>query len=555
MTDATDLPQDLPQDLLADDSADDLSPVSEPSRVPPRVFGARQMPISEIVPGPNPRHRFEQEAMRALVSSIKLMGILQPIAVRPADLGDGADDEVPERYIIIAGERRYRAAKLARLEEVPVTILHVSELEALEMTLAENLEREALDPVEEGRGFAELIKRGRTQQQLGERLNKSQTWINNRIRLLRLPVEVQEMISDREIDLYIGVALVTLDRYPDKINELARLAVENKWTVKEVIDQVAVFRAELENHRQPRMALDSASVPAEEAQVKEMLGEPDGGPAVPPDFLPENEAEDTTEGAEAETPPLFAGTSNSGGFAEPGPVVPVPAERPPVTTTVKIGTLTTDSVLDTNVVDLTAKAAASAPSPNVPAPRSTSPTPPVTASSKTPTPAATPPAAAPTPKPSLPPGMMNVLQKQEDIEALQAEGLWPLAKVREELARRRGGDGESVAQTPTPKTAAPDALQAALLSPPTVVAALKLAEFNRTSESVFTNAETDLLNQMFPVRETTTPGMVMAVLLQFRLIRVQGAMEAHQQDVENAARIAAEQSADDQSADEQPAGE
>ena len=147
------------------------------------------LPLREIEPDPDqPRKRFDEDALNQLADSIAENGLLQPIAVRPKKLGTG--------YIIIAGERRWRAARLAGLDEVPVVIKDVTDEQAAALALIENLQREDLDPIEVAEGCHQLIDRyGLTQESAARRLGKSRSAVANSLRLLALPEDVRRKVS------------------------------------------------------------------------------------------------------------------------------------------------------------------------------------------------------------------------------------------------------------------------------------------------------------------------------------------------------------------------
>lgn len=149
---------------------------------------ATELPVAAIAPNPDqPRSLISQDAIDELAASIGKVGVLQAIIVRP--LSDG--------YQIIAGERRWRAAKAAGLEKVPVRIMESGDLESLELALIENLQRQDLNPMEEARGYRRLIGDHQlTQADLAERVSKSRSAIANTLRLLDLPDEIQEMMGD-----------------------------------------------------------------------------------------------------------------------------------------------------------------------------------------------------------------------------------------------------------------------------------------------------------------------------------------------------------------------
>ena len=147
------------------------------------------LPLREIEPDPEqPRKRFDDDALNQLADSITENGLLQPIAVRPKQVGRG--------YIIIAGERRWRAARLAGLDEVPVIIKDVTDEQAAALALIENLQREDLDPIEVAEGCRQLIdKYGLTQESAAKKLGKSRSAVTNSLRLLALPEDVRRMVS------------------------------------------------------------------------------------------------------------------------------------------------------------------------------------------------------------------------------------------------------------------------------------------------------------------------------------------------------------------------
>lgn len=150
--------------------------------------GVSTLPLREIEPDPDqPRKNFDEEALAALAQSITENGLLQPVAVRPKKAGPG--------YIIIAGERRWRAAHMAGLDEVPVIVKDVTDEQAAALALIENLQREDLDPIEVAEGCRRLIDQyGLTQEQAAQRLGKSRSALTNTLRLLGLPDDVREAV-------------------------------------------------------------------------------------------------------------------------------------------------------------------------------------------------------------------------------------------------------------------------------------------------------------------------------------------------------------------------
>ena len=152
-----------------------------------------RLTVREIEPDPDqPRKNFDEDAMAALAESIGENGLLQPIAVRAKKTGPG--------YVIIAGERRWRAARMAGLDEVPVLIKEVTDEQAAALALIENLQREDLDPIEVAEGCKKLIERyGLTQEEAAKRLGKSRSAITNAMRLLNLPEYVRDQVRTGDI--------------------------------------------------------------------------------------------------------------------------------------------------------------------------------------------------------------------------------------------------------------------------------------------------------------------------------------------------------------------
>jgi ParB family transcriptional regulator, chromosome partitioning protein len=190
----------------------------------------REVPISSIRPNPlQPRTRFDEEAMTSLASSIREVGVLQPILVREA----GDDD-----YELIAGERRWRAARRAGLQTMPVLVQTVSDVHSLEQALVENLHREDLNALEEAAAFQQLVDEfDYTHEQVAARVGKSRTTVTNTLRLLQLPAGVQRALADGTISAGHARALLGT---PDRTfqEDLAKRAVAEGLTVRAVEDSV-----------------------------------------------------------------------------------------------------------------------------------------------------------------------------------------------------------------------------------------------------------------------------------------------------------------------------
>ena len=164
------------------------------------------LPIERLAPGSlQPRQRFDEDELERLAESIKSSGLLQPILVRPRP-------GHPEEYEIVAGERRWRAAQIARLHEVPVIIRELADAKALEIALIENVQREDLSPIEEARAFQRLIAEfGHSQGELGAQLGKSRSHIANTLRLLSLPDAIQDLVQEGSLSAGHARALIGAD--------------------------------------------------------------------------------------------------------------------------------------------------------------------------------------------------------------------------------------------------------------------------------------------------------------------------------------------------------
>ena len=183
------------------------------------------LPINDIEPNRDqPRKTFDEEALSELAKSIADHGVIQPLLVRP--MTDGS-------YQLIAGERRWRASRMAGLSEVPVVIREMSDSEAMELALVENLQREDLNPIEEARGFQLLMETyALTQEQAASRVGKSRPAVANAMRLLLLPNDVLQMVETGVLSAGHARALLGLPQSEDMV-ALAKLIVEKGLSVRE----------------------------------------------------------------------------------------------------------------------------------------------------------------------------------------------------------------------------------------------------------------------------------------------------------------------------------
>ncbi len=195
----------------------------------------RQLPLDLISANPHqPRDSFDEAALLALAESIKVRGVLQPVLVRPLPGGT---------YELIAGERRWRAAKLAELDVVPAIVRHHDDAASLEVALIENMAREDLNPVEEARACAALTEElGLSREDVGRRVGRSRVAVSNLIRLLDLPDETLESIQAGDLSEGHGRALLLAPDHGDR-RRLGRAAVRQGWSVRETEHRARGTRA------------------------------------------------------------------------------------------------------------------------------------------------------------------------------------------------------------------------------------------------------------------------------------------------------------------------
>ncbi len=198
--------------------------------------------ISEIEPNRSqPRKDFDENSLSDLAQSISQHGLLQPLLVRPLPIGG---------YQIVAGERRYRACRMAGLTEVPVTIRELSDTETMELALIENLQREDLSPIEEALGYKALIdEHGFSQEEVATSVGKSRPAIANSLRILKLPDSVLEYVKQDKISAGHARALLMLDNEKDML-ELAELIYKKDLSVRQT-EKLAKKKPEVEEDTQP----------------------------------------------------------------------------------------------------------------------------------------------------------------------------------------------------------------------------------------------------------------------------------------------------------------
>lgn len=205
----------LMSDIALDQQADTSDgPVAE-----------KKLPVESLHPNPDqPRTRFDPAKLDELSESVREKGIIQPLIVRPVG---------PNKYEIVAGERRWRAAQRARLHEVPVIIREMDDTEVLEVAIIENIQRADLNPIEEGLGYQQLTDRfGHTQEQLSKALGKSRSHIANMMRLTGLPDAVKALVAEGALSMGHARALVPLS--DSDATELAQAASKQGWSVRQL---------------------------------------------------------------------------------------------------------------------------------------------------------------------------------------------------------------------------------------------------------------------------------------------------------------------------------
>ncbi len=235
-------------------------PVGEPQRA---VSPDRTIPIEFIARSPrNPRRHFDENELQDLASSIRQHGIVQPVVVRTVE---------QNRYEIIAGERRWRAAQLAGFTEIPVIIRDVDDRTALELAIVENVQRSDLNPLEEALGYDQLIaEHGYTQNDLGEIIGKSRSHVANSLRLLKLPDPVRDMLAEGTLSAGHARALVTTS---DPLH-FARAIVSRGLSVRDAERMAqADIKAQLDpdHSRKPENEKDSDTI-ALERTLTDALG-------------------------------------------------------------------------------------------------------------------------------------------------------------------------------------------------------------------------------------------------------------------------------------------
>lgn len=224
----------------------------------------RYLPISQIEPNPSqPRNHFADEELSELAESIKVLGVLQPILIR---------ELASSRYEIVAGERRWRAAQLAKLQEIPAIIREFDDCHALEVALVENIQRCNLNPVEEARAYQALIDDfSLAQQQVADRVGKNRASVSNYLRLLKLPPDVLDMVANGSLSMGHAKAILTVKEPAAQMN-LAHKCLDENLPVRaleEIVSRVVVLEPK---RRQRKTGKGNGAFPEITDRLRETLG-------------------------------------------------------------------------------------------------------------------------------------------------------------------------------------------------------------------------------------------------------------------------------------------
>jgi ParB family transcriptional regulator, chromosome partitioning protein len=226
--------------------------------------GSYEVPIESIRPsGVQPRISFDHAKLQELAKSIESNGVVQPLLVRRQGLA----------YELIAGERRWRAAQLAGLTQVPVLVRDVADEKLLELALIENIQREDLNPIEEAHAYKNLIDGvGLTQESLGARIGRDRSYVTNFLRLLRLPADIQQLIASGKLSSGHGRTLLAINEI-DAQRRIARRIIERGLSVRETERIVRALEVpRLPRKSQPKSAAPDPNIRAAETKLRRYLG-------------------------------------------------------------------------------------------------------------------------------------------------------------------------------------------------------------------------------------------------------------------------------------------
>ncbi len=238
-----------------------LIPIDEPT--PQIDAGVTQVSLDALKPNAyQPRRIFSEDSLEDLRNSIAEIGVIQPIIVRPLEVGF---------YEIVAGERRWRAARMAGLPVVPVLVRNVSDAESLEIALIENLQRENLNPLETAEAYDILIKKfSYTHETLAQRMGKDRSSVTNYLRLLKLPEEIKENLLDDKLSMGHARTLLAIEHEPTLLN-MGRRVVRRKLSVRELEKIVQNFKKRQEQAGEPPLKTPVPERPPVEKELAQFL--------------------------------------------------------------------------------------------------------------------------------------------------------------------------------------------------------------------------------------------------------------------------------------------
>ncbi len=224
--------------------------------------GVRMIRLSEVEPNPDqPRKIFDTEPLEALAESISQHGVIQPVVVRPKD----------GMYMIVTGERRWRAARMAGLSEIPVIIIEADDKKAAELALVENIQRKDLNPVEEARGYAALIDEfSYTQEEIAKKIGRSRSAVTNSLRLLDLPPKALDYLASGELSEGHAKVLLSL-KDSEKIENAAETVVSKGLSVRDT-EKLVKFLLSVKEEEEIKVVHDVDHTKALERKVQSIIG-------------------------------------------------------------------------------------------------------------------------------------------------------------------------------------------------------------------------------------------------------------------------------------------
>ena len=224
--------------------------------------GVRMIRLSEVEPNPDqPRKIFDTEPLVALAESISQHGVIQPVVVRPKD----------GMYMIVTGERRWRAARMAGLSEIPVIIIEADDKKAAELALVENIQRKDLNPVEEARGYAALIDEfSYTQEEIAKKIGRSRSAVTNSLRLLDLPTKALDYLASGELSEGHAKVLLSL-KDSEKIENAAETVVSKGLSVRDT-EKLVKFLSSVKEEEEIKVVHDVDHTKALERKVQSIIG-------------------------------------------------------------------------------------------------------------------------------------------------------------------------------------------------------------------------------------------------------------------------------------------